>query len=138
MDPRNYRPIMIGHILAKLYGSMLEAEFSALAKRERVFVHLDKPGCDETFPHLITSSPSRRSLSKLNRAVDDYIVALWTSRKAFDIVPRDRVLVFGVCSMMIWGSLHYMRVSRGDSDALENYTRTSLAPLVLSRDAHYL
>ena len=28
MDPGNYRTIMIGHVLAKLYGAILEAELS--------------------------------------------------------------------------------------------------------------
>lgn len=32
MDLGNYRTIMIGHILAKLYGLVLEAELSALAE----------------------------------------------------------------------------------------------------------
>jgi len=30
MDTNNYKTIMIGHLLAKLYGSVLEMELSAL------------------------------------------------------------------------------------------------------------
>ena len=33
-DPNNYRTIMIGHTLAKLYGAIMEMELSAYAERE--------------------------------------------------------------------------------------------------------
>ena len=34
LDLGNYRSIMIGHVLAKLYGAILEAKFSAHAEAE--------------------------------------------------------------------------------------------------------
>ena len=101
MDPGNYRTIMIGHILAKLYGSILEDELSTLAKDTSQTVFRRN---FSTLDHIFTL----RSLIEQARADGRRLYCCFVDfRKAFDTVPRDRLLQrlqsLKVSSEMIWG-----------------------------------
>ncbi|MCO5600752.1 hypothetical protein L7F22_054867 [Adiantum nelumboides] len=51
LDPSNYRTIMIGHTLAKLYGAVLEAELSSYVEREGLRAPVPR---DRLFQRLLT------------------------------------------------------------------------------------
>ena len=105
LDPGNYRTIMIGHVMAKLYGAVLEAELSSFAETEG----LRAPGqagfrrAFSTIDHvfvlrcLIDGAKVRKK--RLYCCFVDF-------RKAFDTVPRERLFRrlqdLGVPSDMIW------------------------------------
>ncbi|MCO5586490.1 hypothetical protein L7F22_040430 [Adiantum nelumboides] len=55
LDLGNYRTIMIGHTLAKLYGAVLEAELSSYAEREG----LRAPGCVYRDVHFLLSNKDK-------------------------------------------------------------------------------
>ncbi|MCO5571119.1 hypothetical protein L7F22_024851 [Adiantum nelumboides] len=130
LDPSNYRTIMIGHTLAKLYGAVLEAELSFYAEREE----LRAPGqagfrrAFSTIDHIFTLrcliDQAKARKRRLHCCFVDF-------RKAFDTVPRDRLfqrlLTLGVPSEMLWGIFSlYERVSArvrcpgGTSSSLAN------------------
>ena len=106
LDPSNYRTIMIGHTLAKLYGAVLEAELSRHAEHEG----LRTPGqagfrrAFSTIDHIFTLrcliDQAKVRKKKLYCCFVDF-------RKAFDTVPRERLFLrlqsLGVPSEMIWG-----------------------------------
>ncbi|MCO5606122.1 hypothetical protein L7F22_060309 [Adiantum nelumboides] len=115
LNPSNYRTIMIGHTLAKLYGAVLEAELSSYAEREG----LRAPGqagfrrAFSTIDHIFTLrcliDQAKARKRRLHCCFVDF-------RKAFDTVPRDRLfqrlLTLAVPSEMLWGIFSlYERVS---------------------------
>ena len=69
---------MIGHLLAKLYGSMIEVELNTLVEREGIRAH-SQVGSDVISPCSTISSLLGALSSKWRLVVDDLIVALWTS-----------------------------------------------------------
>ena len=106
LDPSNYRTIMIGHTLAKLYGAVLEAELSSYAEHEG----LRAPGqagfrrAFSTIDHIFTLrcliDQARTRKKRLYCCFVDF-------RKAFDTVPRERLFQrlqsLRVPSEMMWG-----------------------------------
>ena len=115
MDPANYRTVMIGHLLAKTYGAVLEAELSRYAERES----LRSPGqagfrrTFSTVDHIFTL----RCLIEQSRSRGRRLYCCFVDfRKAFDTVPRERLFrrltSLGVPSEMIWAIYAlYERVS---------------------------
>ncbi|MCO5614740.1 hypothetical protein L7F22_069024 [Adiantum nelumboides] len=105
MDPGTYRTIMIGPMLAKLYGAVLEA-LSTLAETEG----LRAPGqakfrrsfsiIDHIFTLRCLIDQTRVKKRRLYCCFVDF-------RKAFDTVPREvlfrRLMDLGVGEEMIWG-----------------------------------
>ncbi|MCO5584754.1 hypothetical protein L7F22_038686 [Adiantum nelumboides] len=106
LDPGNYRTIMIGHTLAKLYGAVLEAELSSYAESEG----LRAPGqagfrrAFSTVDHIFTLrcliDQAKAWKKRLHCCFVDF-------RKAFDTIPWDRLFerlqTLGIPSKLLWG-----------------------------------
>ena len=106
LDPSNYRTIMIGHTLAKLYEAVLEEELSSYAEHEG----LRAPGqagfrrAFSTTDHIFTLrcliDQARTQKKRLYCCFVDF-------RKAFDTIPRERLFQrlqsLKVPSEMMWG-----------------------------------
>ncbi|MCO5564505.1 hypothetical protein L7F22_018166 [Adiantum nelumboides] len=115
LDPGNYRTIMIGHTLAKLYGAVLEAELSSYAESES----LRAPGqagfrrAFSTIDHIFTLrcliDQAKARKRQLHCCFVDFC-------KPFDTIPRDRLFqrlrILGIPSELLWGVFSlYERVS---------------------------
>ena len=90
MDPNTYRTIMIGHILAKLYGTVMEAELSGYTERAglRAPEQAGFRRAFSTIDHIFTL----RCLIDLTRARKQRLYCCFVDfRKAFDTVPRDKL-----------------------------------------------
>lgn len=109
MDPGNYRTIMIGHILAKLYGSVTRylRQSSTLWRRGGVFEPLDRRVFGGITLHSTISSPSGVSSSRRRLMADVCTAALWTSAKPSTryrgTASYSGLQILGVPSDMIWG-----------------------------------
>ncbi|MCO5609097.1 hypothetical protein L7F22_063319 [Adiantum nelumboides] len=115
MDPANYRTIMIGHMMAKIYGAVLESELSRYAEREGLRAP-GQAGFRRTFStvdHIFTL----RCLIEQSRSRGRRLYCCFVDfRKAFDTVPRERLLQrlisLGIPQDMIWAIYAlYERVS---------------------------
>ncbi|MCO5582230.1 hypothetical protein L7F22_036122 [Adiantum nelumboides] len=106
MDPSTYRTIMIGPILAKLYGAILEEELSSLAEGEG----MRTPGqagfrrAFSTIDHIFTL----RCLIDQTRVRKRRLYSCFVDfRKAFDTVPKERLFrrlaALGIGEEMTWG-----------------------------------
>ncbi|MCO5582134.1 hypothetical protein L7F22_036024 [Adiantum nelumboides] len=106
MDPSTYRTIMIGPILAKLYGAVLEEELSSLAEGE----DMRTPGqagfrrAFSTIDHIFTL----RCLIDQTRVRKRRLYSCFVDfRKAFDTIPRERLFrrlaALGIGEEMTWG-----------------------------------
>ncbi|MCO5554543.1 hypothetical protein L7F22_008073 [Adiantum nelumboides] len=86
MDPANYRTIMIGHMMAKIYGAVLESELSRYAEREGLRAP-GQAGFRRTFStvdHIFTL----RCLIEQSRSRGRRLYCCFVDfRKAFDTVP---------------------------------------------------
>jgi hypothetical protein len=131
LDPNNYQTIMIGHTMAKLYGSVLEAELSAFAEYQghkaprqagfrRTFSTLD---------HIFTL----RAIIEESKARGRRVFCCFVDfRKAFDTVPRARLLhrlqSLAVPDEMIWSIITLYKSVIGRVRAQEGCRRRLLAP----------
>lgn len=90
LDPSNYRTVMVGHVLAKLYGAVLEQELSLYAERAglRSSGQAGFRRAFSTTDHVFTLrcmiDQARVRKRKLYCCFVDF-------RKAFDTVPRERL-----------------------------------------------
>lgn len=106
MMPTNYRTIMIGHCLAKIYGSILEHELSSWTEKQRLRAQ-GQAGFRRghtTLDHILTL----RTIIEEGRARGRRIYCCFVDfRKAFDTVPRARLMRrlqdLGVPEEMRWG-----------------------------------
>ncbi|MCO5584762.1 hypothetical protein L7F22_038694 [Adiantum nelumboides] len=105
MDPSTYRTIMIGPILAKLYGTVMEEALSTLAEGEGLRA-AEQAGFRRAFSttdHIFTLrcliDQARVKKRRLHCCFVDF-------RKAFDTVPRERIFrrlaALGVGDEMMW------------------------------------
>ncbi|MCO5592246.1 hypothetical protein L7F22_046244 [Adiantum nelumboides] len=105
MDPSTYRTIMIGPILAKLYGTVMEEALSTLAEGEGLCAaeHAGIRRAFSTTNHIFTLrcliDQARVKKRRLHCCFVDF-------RKAFDTVPKERLFrrlaALGVGDEMMW------------------------------------
>ena len=130
MIPGNYRTIMVGHTLARLYASILEQKLSGWAEEEGVRAK-GQAGFRKgfsTLDHILTL----RTIIEEGRANGRKIYCCFVDfRKAFDTVPRARLMnrmqMLGVPKEIIWGImalygsvLGRVRTLEGDSDIIQS------------------
>ena len=130
MIPGNYRTIMVGHTLARLYASILEQRLSGWAEEEGVRAK-GQAGFRKgfsTLDHILTL----RTIIEEGRANGRKIYCCFVDfRKAFDTVPRARLMnrmqMLGVPKEIIWGImalygsvLGRVRTPEGDSDIIQS------------------
>ena len=108
MKPGNYHTIMIGHILAKLYASILEQQLSRWAERssKRAPGQAGFRKGFSTLDHIITL----RAIIEEGRSEGRNVYCAFVDfRKAFDAVPRTQLMLIleemGVPMELIWGIL---------------------------------
>ena len=91
MQPGNYRTIMVGHTLARLYASILEQRLSSWAESEciRAAGQAGFRRGFSTLDHILTL----RAIIEEGRAHGRRIYCSFVDfRKAFDTVPRARLM----------------------------------------------
>ena len=108
MIPGNYRTIMIGHTLAKLYASILEQQLSRWAEKsgKRATGQAGFRKGFSTIDHIFTL----RAIIEEGRAEGRKIYCTFVDfRKAFDTIPRAQMILrleeMGVPMELIWGIL---------------------------------
>ncbi|MCO5549866.1 hypothetical protein L7F22_003340 [Adiantum nelumboides] len=115
LDPGNYRTIMIGHTLAKLYGAVLEAELSTHAEVAGIRAP-GQVGFRRTFSTIDHIFVLRCLIDGAKAQKRRLYCCFVDFRKAFDTIPRERLFQrlqeLQIPSEMIWG-IHslYTRVS---------------------------
>eukprot|EP00250_Pteridium_aquilinum_P022184 c25317_g3_i1 orf=401-733(+) len=110
MEPGNYRTIMIGHTLARLYESILEQQLSSWAEREGMRV-VGQAGFwrgFSTLDHILTL----RAIIEEGRSQGRWIYCSFVDfKKAFDMVPRARMMrklhEIGVPIELNWGIMAF-------------------------------
>ncbi|MCO5593906.1 hypothetical protein L7F22_047925 [Adiantum nelumboides] len=130
MIPGNYRTIMVGHTLARLYASILEQRLSGWAEEKGVRAK-GQAGFRKgfsTLDHILTL----RAIIEEGRANGRKIYCCFVDfRKAFDTVPRARLMnrmqTLGVPKEIMWGImtlygsvLGRVRTPEGDSDIIHS------------------
>ena len=130
MQPGNYRTIMVGHTLARLYASILEQRLSSWAESEGIRA-AGQAGFRRgfsTLDHILTL----RAIIEEGRAHGRRIYCSFVDfRKAFDTVPRARLMhrlqQLGVPIELIWGIMAlyssvtgYVRTPEGISDIVHS------------------
>ncbi|MCO5600245.1 hypothetical protein L7F22_054355 [Adiantum nelumboides] len=130
MIPGNYRTIMVGHTLARLYASILEQRLSGWAEEKGVRAK-GQAGFRRgfsTLDHILTL----RAIIEEGRANGRKIYCCFVDfRKAFDTVPRARLMnrmqTLGVPKEIMWGImtlygsvLGRVRTPEGDSDIIQS------------------
>ena len=105
LDPGNYRTIMIGHTMAKLYGAVLEAELSSYGETEGLRAP-GQAGFRRTFSTIDHIFVLRCLIDGAKVRKKKLYCCFVDFRKAFDTVPRERLFrrlqSLGVPSEMIW------------------------------------
>ena len=115
-EPGNYRTIMVGHTLARLYASILEQQLSSWAEGEGVRAK-GQAGFRRgfsTLDHILTL----RAIIEEGRSHGRRIYCSFVDfRKAFDMVPRARLMrrlqEMGVPTVLIWGIMALYRSVMG-------------------------
>jgi len=133
LDPSNYRTIMIGHTLAKLYGAVMKAELSSYAEKEglRASRQAGFRRSFSTIDHIFTLrcliDHARVRKRQLHCCFVDF-------RKAFDTIPRARLFQrlqsLGVPPEMLWGIYALYEQVFGRVRCLGGCQIPLLAPLV--------
>ena len=126
MIPGNYRTIMIGHTLAKLYASILEQQLSRWAKKsgKRAPGQAGFRKGFSTLDHIFTL----RAIIEEGRSEGRKVYCTFVDfRKAFDTIPRAQMMLrleeMGVPMELIWGILVYMDQLKAKS-AQKEYQRS--------------
>ncbi|WP_139158394.1 reverse transcriptase family protein, partial [Enterobacter cloacae complex sp. GF14B] len=132
-DPRipgNYRTIMVGHTLTRLYASILEQKLSRWAENEgtRATGQAGFRRANSTLDHILML----RAIIEEGRASGKRMYCCFVDfQKAFDTVPRVRLMrrmqELGVPKEIIWGIMalygsvtRYVRTPKGDSDIVHS------------------
>ncbi|MCO5577074.1 hypothetical protein L7F22_030896 [Adiantum nelumboides] len=95
MQPDNYHTIMIGHTLARLYASILEQQLSRWAQREGICAAEGQTSFKRGFPTLDRILTPRAIIEEGQVTKEtnlSSIVAFLDFRKAFDTMPRARLM----------------------------------------------
>ena len=116
MEPGNYRTIMVGHTLTRLYASILEQRLSRWAESEGIRA-AGQAGFRRgfsTLDHILTL----RAIIEEGRAHGRRMYCSFVDfRKAFDTVPRARLMrrlqAIGVPTELIWGIMALYRSVTG-------------------------
>jgi len=105
LDPGNYRTIMIGHTMAKLYGAVLEAELSSYAEGEGLRAP-EQAGFRRAFSTIDHIFVLRCLIDGAKARKKRLYCCFVDFRKAFDTVPRERLFrrleSLGVPPQMTW------------------------------------
>lgn len=129
-EPGNYRTIMVGHTLARLFASILEQRLSRWAESEGIRA-AGQAGFRRgfsTLDHILTL----RAIIEEGRASGRRIYCSFVDfRKAFDMVPRARLMrrlqEMGVPTQLIWGIMALYRSVTG-----QVYTTEGVSDLIHS------
>ena len=97
---------MIGHVLPKLYGAVLEVELNTYVEKKGLRTE-GQAGFEQTFSTIDLIFTLRCLIDQTKERKQRLYCCFMDFRKAYDTVPRDKLLhrlqVLGIPSDMMWG-----------------------------------